>query len=240
MANPLFYRNIVPLNRETHRALRLKPLSRPLEYARLANMVPALIDEFVAATHEIPIAFLPGTAQPAAVFITGLKPGRNAFITESGRWDGSYVPAYLRRYPFIIGDVVDAEPILCIDADYEGFGEAEGIALFSEAGATEPAVAQALALANNYRSAAERTDVLSRTLQRLGLFRSVTLDAKLPNGESTVVHGLLIVDEEALNALSDEAFLELRQSGFLQPIYAHLFSLATISKLSEKLVEAAS
>ncbi|MDB5563151.1 MAG: SapC family protein [Hyphomicrobiales bacterium] len=232
MANPLFYQNIVPLNRETHRTLRLKALARPLDYARLANMVPALTDEFAAAAQEIPIAFLPGTAQPAAVFVTGLKPGRNAFITEDGRWNGSYVPAYLRRYPFIIGDVPDADPILCIDANFEGFGEVDGTPLFSQAGEPEPAVTQALALANNYRAGAERTDALALTLQRLGLFRSVTLDAKLPNGESTVVHGLLIVDEQAFNALSDEQFLELRSAGFLQPIYAHLFSLAAISKLT--------
>jgi hypothetical protein len=239
MANPLFYQNVVPLNRDTHRALRMKPLDRPLDYARLAHLIPALVDEFAAAALEIPIAFLPGVAYPAAVFVTGLKPGRNAFISADGRWDGNYVPAYLRRYPFIIGDVADADPILCIDSEFAGFDETEGTPLFSASGAPEPSVEQALALANTYRAAAQRTEAMAGMLQRFNLFRSVTLDAKLPDGESTVVHGLLVVDEQGLQALPDAQLLELRAAGFLPPIYAHLLSLGTISGLSQKHAAAA-
>ena len=97
MANPLFYRQVVPLNRDTHRSLTFRAPERPLDYAREAHLIPAVIDEFAAAAAEIPIAFLPGPTQPAAVFVTGFKPGVNAFISPKGRWDGHYVPAYVRR-----------------------------------------------------------------------------------------------------------------------------------------------
>ena len=196
MANPLFYRKVVPLNRDAHRKLRLKAPAKPLDYARGAHLIPAVIDEFGAASSEMPIAFLPGAAVPAAVFVTGLRPGTNAFVTPEGRWNATYVPAYLRRYPFIIGDVKDADPVLCIDEAFEGFGEREGTKLFSTSGEPEPAVKEALALSNNYRAAATRTDALAQQLQAFGLFRSVSLDAKLPDGQSTIVHGLLVVDEE--------------------------------------------
>ena len=242
MANPLFYRKVVPLNRDTHRKLRLKTPTKPFDYARTAHLIPATIDEFTAAAPEIPIAFLPGAAQPAAVFVTGLKPGNNVFIAEDGRWDGSYVPAYLRRYPFIIGEVPGAEAILCIDEEYEGFapGEyegfvtADGAKLFTKNGKPEPVVDNALALANSYRAAAKRTDAFATLLQGWGLFRSVTLDAKLPDGQSTVVHGLLTVDEDALAGLADDRFLELRRNGYLKPLYAHLLSLGTVSKLAAR------
>ena len=232
MVNPLFYRNVVPLNRETHRELRLKTPEKPLDYSQGAHLIPAMIDEFGAASTEIPVAFLPGAKQPAAVFVTGVKPGSNAFITAEGRWDGSYLPAYLRRYPFIIGDVPDAEPVLCIDDSYEGFVKKEGVRLFSSKGEPEKVVSEALALANSYRAAAARTDAFAQTLQRMGLFRSISLDAKLANGETTVVHGLLVVDEQVLQGLSDEAFLELRRANYLKPIFAHLTSLGTISRLA--------
>lgn len=234
MVNPLFYRNIVALNREQHRELRLKTPEKPLDYARGAHLIPAMIDEFAVASTEIPLAFLPGATQPAAVFVTGIKPGSNAFITPEGRWDGSYLPAYLRRYPFIIGDVPDANPVLCIDDAYEGFDTADGARLFSEAGEPEKPVSEALAIANSYRAAAGRTDAFAQTLQKLGLFRSISLDAKLANGETTVVHGLLVVDEQVLAGLSDAAFLDLRRAGYLKPIYAHLASLQTVSKLAGK------
>jgi hypothetical protein len=234
MPNPLFYRRVVPLNRDAHRKLRIRPLAKPLDYARGAHLIPALVDEFGAASGEIPIAFLPGAAVPAAVFVTGLSPGSNAFITPEGRWNATYVPAYLRRYPFIIGEVKDADPVLCIDEEFEGFGEREGTKLFSSSGAPEPPITEALALSNNYRAAAARTDALAQLLQNFGLFRSVSLDAKLPDGQSTVVHGLLVVDEEALAGLPDERYLELRRAGALKPIYAHLISLGTISRLAAK------
>ena len=234
MVNPLFYRQVVPLNRDTHRGLRLKPLAKPLEYATGAHLIPAVIDEFAAAATEIPIAFLPGANNPAAVFVTGLKPGTNAFITANGRWGGTYVPAYLRRYPFIIGDVPNADPVLCIDEAFEGFDEKTGSKLFSTKGEPEPLVNEALSIANYYRAAAARTDALATMLQSFGLFRSVTLDAKLSDGQTTVVHGLLVVDEEALAGLSDERFLELRRAGHLKAIYAHLLSLSTVSRLAEK------
>lgn len=235
MASPLFYEKVVPLDREAHRNLRLHTADAPLAYARDANLIPATVDEFAAAMPEMPIAFLPGANRPAAVFVTGLKPGTSVFVTDNGLWDAGYVPAYLRRYPFIIGDVADGEPLLCVDEAYRGLNETEGVRLFSESGEPQKIVANALSLSQGYRDAAQRTDAFCDTLQRLGLFRTVTLDAKLPDGQTTVVHGLMTVDEEALDALSEEQVGQLHSKNMLKPIYAHLFSLKALERLSDKL-----
>jgi hypothetical protein len=230
----MFYRKVVPLNRETHRDLKLTAPAQPLDYARGANLIPAVADEFFAAMSQLPIAFLPGTERPAAVFVCGLRPGTNAFISEDGRWTGNYVPAYLRRYPFIIGEVPDAEPVLCIDEAYEGFNRKTGVALFSKAGEPEKSVTDALALARGYRDAATRTEQLCTLLQRFNLLHTVTLDAKLPNEQATVVHGLMTVDEVALDKLPDAQFLELRAAGFFKPLFAHLVSLRAIDRLGKR------
>lgn len=237
MANPLFYNRVVPLNTTAHRDLRLRRLQRPLGFAAGANLIPALVEEFAAAAPFLPIAFLPGADQPAAVFVAGLRPGQNLFVDAEGKWNNGYLPAYLRRYPFIMGDVEDGEPILCIDESFEGFsgkeGEDDSVRLFSEAGTAEPELAQALTLAENYRTAALRSDAFCAALHKLKLFRSVALDAKHPDGESTVVHGLLVVDEEAFNALGEAEVGELHRQQFLKPIFAHLVSLAATSRLGE-------
>lgn len=235
MANPLFYRKVVPLNREVHRDFRLRAPTAPLAYARSAHLIPALVEEFASAMAEMPIAFLPGAAHPTAVFVAGLRPGTNVFVSEKGLWQASYVPAYLRRYPFIIGDVPSAEPVLCIDEEFEGFSKTEGTRLFSESGEPEPTVTKALSLAMSYRAAAERTEAFCALLQKFELFRPVTLDAKLPNGQTTVVHGLLTVNEEAFDALPEKKLLELRKEKFLKPVFAHLFSLKSLSRLTEKI-----
>ena len=234
MANPLFYDRIVPLDSAEHRKLRLRQLAAPYAFAARANLIPALTAEFGAAAPSMPIAFLPGAEKPAAVFVTGFKPDQNVFVTGEGRWNGEYVPAYLRRYPFIMGDVPGGQPILCVDANAAALGE-EGVKLFSREGKPEPALTQALQLADDYRVGAQRTDEFCIALQLLKLFRSVTLDAKQPDGQSTVVHGLLVVDEQVLDGLAAADLEELHRQRWLRPIYAHLLSLGSLSRLSEKL-----
>src|SRR5690348_1672136 len=110
MVNPLFYERIVPLDSAAHRTLKVGPAANPYAFAREANLIPALIEEFSAAAPFMPIAFLPGAEKPAAVFVTGLKPGQNLFVKTDGQWAAGYLPAYLRRCPFIMGDVPDGQP----------------------------------------------------------------------------------------------------------------------------------
>lgn len=234
MANPLFYERIVPLDSSAHRKLCIRPLAAPYAFASHANLIPALVAEFGAAAPSMPVAFLPGAEKPAAVFVTGFKPDQNVFVGADGKWTGDYVPAYLRRYPFIMGDVPNGQPILCIDASAAALGD-EGVKLFSHDGKPEPALTQALQLADDYRINAQRTDEFCIALQRLKLFRSVTLDAKQPDGQSTVVHGLLVVDEQALDGLASADLEELHRQRWLRPIYAHLLSLGSLSRLSERL-----
>lgn len=233
MANPLFYRNVVPLNTETHRDLRISAPDAPLGFARQANLIPALLDEFVPAVGELPVAFLPGAGVPSAVFVTGLAPGSNAFVAPDGSWTGGYMPAYLRRYPFIIGEAPGQEPMLCIDDSYEGFGQKSGERFFSNDGKSAPPLTRALEFAQGYRAAAERTEAFSARLKELDLFRAVTLDATNATGARTSVHGLLVVDQEALADLPDESVLSLHRAGYLPAIHAHLLSLRAVARLVE-------
>jgi len=233
MSKPLFYRNCVPLNTEKHRDLRMQVPEHPYKFAREANLIPALIDEFASALGHLPVAFLPGAAAPAAVFVTGLAPGTSAFVTEDGQWNAEYLPAYLRRYPFIIGEVDGQDPVLCIDESHEGLGSEGGERLFSDEGESEAALIRALEFAQGYRTAAERTERFSERLRELELFRSVTLDATDAHGARTSVHGLMIVDEDALAALPDDTVLSLHKDGYMRFIHAHLFSLRAISRLAQ-------
>jgi hypothetical protein len=231
MKKPLFYNNIVALNTETHRNLKLSKPSKPLEFARQANLIPALVDEFASSKGELVIAFLPGAEAPTPVFVAGLHPGSNVFISEEGLWTGSYAPAYLRRYPFILADVPESDPILCIDDTYEGLGEEEGARFFDDEGNSEEPLLTALQLAQSYRGAADRTEVFARMLTEMQLLTSVSLDSTTADGEKTSLHGLMVVDEDALSSLSGEQLEQLNAQGFLKPIYTHILSLGALSKL---------
>ncbi|MBI1415965.1 MAG: SapC family protein [Limimaricola sp.] len=235
MPNPLFYSSVVALNRDAHRRLKLTNRSARFGFASESHLVPAMVEEFTAAAPELPIAFLPGGPAPSPVFVAGLAPGQNLIVDAEGGWDAGYVPAYLRRYPFIIGETTGTDPVLCVDSTYDGLTEDEGDPLFDEEGAPTRVVQDAIELTGRFRDAATRTQGFCSRLNELGLLRSVTLDVKRPSGETTVVHGLMTVDEAALAELPEEDFLRLRKDGYLPAIYAHLLSLRTLDRLNDKL-----
>jgi hypothetical protein len=224
----------VPLNRRTHRALRLQAGAPDYGFAREAHMIPALVEEFTAAAPSLPIAFLPGSARPSPVFLSGFSPGRYLFVAETGAWQAGYIPAYLRRYPFILGEAGDGGQVLCIDEGHAGFGANEGTPLFTDAGRPSARLAEALQLARRYLEAAGQTDRFCDMLQAFGLLRAVTLNRSPPDGPASSLHGLMTVDEAALEALPDARFLELRQAGAMPALYAHLISLQALDRLNER------
>jgi hypothetical protein len=231
--NPLFYRTVVPLDRERHGKTGLTVPERPFGLAEGSHFIPAVVDEFAAACRELPIVFLAGSPHPTAVFLVGLRPGRNLFVKPDGSWDGTYVPAYLRRYPFIRGDIEGADPVVCIDESFEGFEDGKGESLFADGGES-PFLAERIQFLNGYFEAAKRTEALGQLVQELSLLKGISIDVKAEDGSSTVLHGIFAIDEAKLATLSDEDYLRLRSAGAIAPIYAHLLSLGAIERIGAK------
>lgn len=222
----LFYSDVVPLDREAHRGHRIATGPQRFGFASGSNLVPAVIDEFPAAAPHLPILFVPGPAAPAACFLTGVRSGRNALVDADGGWRGDYLPAYLRRYPFVLGEVEGADPLVCIDAGRPSLEAPVGEALFKEDGGESDLLLDNIRLTNEFYMAARRTEAFVKALVEMGLFRSVNIDAKFESGETIALHGFLTVDEEKLGQFPDEAFLRQRKLGLLAIIYAHSGSLA--------------
>lgn len=232
-SNPLFYRRVVALDREKHKRSRIARPGEPFGFARATQFIPAVVDEFPAACRELAVVFVPGPGRPSPVFIVGFSGGQNLLVTGDGEWSGTYVPAFLRRYPFIRGDVEGGDPVICLDQEYEGLNESSGQAFF-EGEEQTPYLQQQVGLVNAYYEASRRTENFCDLLQQFDLFKSITIDVKSAFG-STAVHGLLAIDEEKLNALPAKEFEKLRKAGVLPAIYAQLISLGSINQLSARL-----
>ncbi|RVU11474.1 SapC family protein [Methylobacterium oryzihabitans] len=233
---PLFYRAAVPLDREVHRDLHLARPQR-FGFARISHLVPAVVDEFEPACRHLPILFVAESHGPTPVFLTGLVPGRCALVDEAGAWSGRYLPAYLRRYPFILGETGEAPPLVCLDDTSEAVrreadaADPPGYApLFQGDGRDTPLLQERMRLMIEYAEAARRTAAFGRTLQDLGLLRAVTVQGRDPaTGESHALHGVLGVDEAALAALPGDGLLRLHREGGLAAVHAHLVSLQAVA-----------
>ncbi len=238
-ASPLFYRSVVPLDRDVHRAWRLAQPQR-FAFARASHLVPALAEEIGAACRHLPVVFLPESLGPVPVFLVGAAPGQCALIAADDAWTGRYLPAYLRRYPFILGESEGHEPLVCVDAETDLLlaasateppeAGAAGLPLFTGEGQETPLLQERVRLVAEYAEAARRTAALGRLLQDLRLLRALTIQVRHPlTGESHTLHGVLGVDEAALAALPEDAFARLRREGWLAAIYAHLVSLQAVA-----------
>jgi hypothetical protein len=228
---PVLYRSITPVNRVTHKDLKLKALPEPLSFTRGTHLMPALAEEFAIAARELPIVFLPEGDIISPVFMLGLRSGHNSFVTPEGLWTSSYMPAYVRRYPFVLGDVEGSDPMLCMDEKFAGFNTKEGEPLFKPDGSPTPALEAAMKFAGEFRESGMRTIAFVDKLKSLDLFKSVTIDVKSQKLGPVSINGVLVVDEEKLKALPDATMLDLQKTGSLQAIYAHLMSLPGIPAL---------
>ncbi len=235
MKTLLFYERVVVLNRDTHRDLRLKPQDN-LKFAGSTNCVPLALVEFGDVAREYPIVFarLPGGLGPVALL--GLRDEENLYLNGEGKWDARYVPAFVRRYPFVAVQDNNASDklLVCMDEAFAGFNQDEGERLFDEAGAETPFLKNALAFVQGYQNEAQHTAEFCREVEQLGLLNEMSAMAELNDGRKFRLDGLWVIDEAKLQALSAAAAVDLFRRGWLGLVYAQLLSLGHLRVLLDR------
>lgn len=234
---PLFYRNPVPLDANRHGNLSLKK-NFGLNFTKNINAVPINLIEMPQICHTYPIAFSPD-ANATPVAILGLRDNENLYLNSQGEWlADSYIPAYIRRYPFIFSEVPNGDQLtLCVDLD-DTTVEENGEQRFFETDGKPSSLAQnALEFCKSYHSAARQTVDFCRALHDADLLVTRQAEINTPSGKKINFSGFRIVDEKKLAEMSDAQFTEWRKKGWLPFIYAHLFSGAQWQRLTRLLGE---
>lgn len=227
-----FYQKPVVLDRDQHKGLRLK--AADARFAAKNQAVPLLATEFPEASLEYPIAFAQGQdGQWLALALTGLTTGSNAFVDAKGLWAARYVPASVRRYPFILAEGQDQQLNLAADLAAPQLGP-EGQALFDGQGEPTELAKSVMQMLGDFQNQAKATAKLVKQLEDTGLLVQQNLQVRLGDGRSAVVDGVWIVDEAKLRQLSDDKVLAWFKSGELAAIHAHMLSLRNLVPLLER------
>lgn len=237
MINKLFYNNITPLNRDQHRALHMDTSKGDASFASKTHYVPLAGIEFAQAARDFPILFAGEGDATGAIALLGLRENENLFVNDENRWaTGTYVPAFVRRYPFILAKgEQQTDFTICFDESYEGFSQDKGNALFDEEGKESPYLGSVIDFLNRYTQDLKATAGLTAYLQEHELLVSKTLQVSDRYGRKFFLNDFRVVDEARLAQLEDKEIAELHRKGWLGWIYAHLFSLGAITRLPERM-----
>jgi hypothetical protein len=227
---PLFYNDLQPLSSGQHGDWRARRIESASFFAK-AHAIPLTVEEFVLAQRDFPIVFSVGP-NPVPLALMGLNEGVNVFVDESGKLTSDvYVPAYVRRYPFMLAKLrPDTEDLsLCFDPTADAIGAFEdGDPLFADNQPSDTTKA-ILGFCEQFETAGQRTAAFMKELTDLKLLIDGEVAIQPEGAEQPFIYrGFQMVSEDALRDLRGDVARKLMQSGLLPLVYAHLFSLSLV------------
>jgi len=231
---PMLYQGMVPISSQEHRNWRVRPL-QSLKILSGVHALPLTVDEFPIAQRYFPIVFSSGT-DSVPLALMGLNEGANVFVDAEGNWrEGTYLPAFMRRYPFLLARLSEQseELSLCFDPTPGLLGDfEEGVRLFTDAGEPEQPVKDMLGFCEQFEFAAQRSTAFMKDLEETGLLEEGELTIQHPSSEQPYIYrGFRMVNEEKLRDLRGDQLRKMSQNGMLTLLYAHLFSLSLTSEI---------
>jgi hypothetical protein len=232
----LFYSNAVAVNKDKHGDLSVKT-GKDFGFARLVNSVPLLTAEFLRAASEYAVVFAGEGDTIIPVAILGAEAERNAYVNDDGSWDGKYVPAYARRYPFVFASSDDGKNFtLCIDDGFEGCNtEGRGERLFDAEGNRTQYLETVLNFLKEYQAQFQRTRAFCSRLKELDLLEPMQATFTLPSGQRRNLTGFMAVNRGKLKALEGDVLARMAKSDELELIYLHLHSMQNFARMLERI-----
>jgi hypothetical protein len=237
---PLLYNQLEPISSQQHGSMKVRGL-QALPAAANVHAIPLTVDEFALAQRHYPIIFSAGE-DPVPLALMGLNEGVNTFIDGEGKGVDKqvYLPAYLRRYPFLLArlDPQGDELSLCVDPTSGAVGDfEEGQPLFDDNQPSE-ATKAILQFCEQFEEAGQRTGLFMAEIKKAGLLMDGEVAIQPEGSEQPFIYrGFQMVDEEKLRELRGDELRKMNQNGLLPLVFAHLFSLSQTREIFARQVE---
>ncbi len=231
---PLFYRSLVPLSTQFHPNYGLA-VQDGIGFTASTHAIPVTVDEFAVAQRTFPIVFGVGE-NSAPLVLLSLVDGLNLYVDADGKWeDGAYLPAFVRRYPFMLAKLgPDATDLsLCFD-DTAGIVTPDAEDKLFDGDQPTATTQRILDFCGQFEQAVARTRGFMEELDKLDLIIDGEVTIQQPGAEPAVFRGFRMIDEKRLQNLRGDQARKMIQNGMMGLIYAHLFSLSQITHLFER------
>lgn len=228
----LIYEKVIPISKQRHRDWAVK-MGGDYAFAKHVNSVPLVAIEFPNAAAEYPIVFAGDKEAMMPVVLLGMRDKENLYLNEADQWDAKYIPAFIRRYPFVFSKSEDGATFtLCIDEDFSGCNqENRGERLFDGEGERTQYLESMLRFVNEYQGQFMRTQIFCKKLQEMDLLEPMQAQFTLNSGQRLRMAGFSSVNREKLKQLSDEQVAALFKTDELELIYLHLHSMRNFNAM---------
>jgi hypothetical protein len=232
----LIYETAVPVS-SLHHAKACVEVGGTYEFSKKVNSVPLMAVEFPFAAPEYAIVFAgdKGSLMPAVIL--GMRDKENVYLDDAGTWQAKYLPAFVRRYPFVFSTSDDGKTFtLCLDEAFTGFNrEGRGQRLFNDEGKPTQFTDNVLKFVQEYQIQFDRTKAFCEKLAALDLLEPMQAQVSLTTGERAALTGFMAISRERLKALAADKLAELAKTDELELIYLHLSSMRNFSNVKDRL-----
>jgi SapC len=230
----LIYKSAVPISRTAHHDCFVDVGSN-YAFTAEVNSVPLMAVEFPLASAEYAIVFGGPESDLTPAATLGVRSSENLFLGEDGGWQAKYIPAFVRRYPFVFSHA-EEKFVLCVDEEFPGFNrEGRGHRLFNEDGSPSSYVDGIMKFLQDYQTQFQTTQRFCARLRDLGLLEPMTAQVTLETGAPLSLGGFMAVNREKLKVLPAATLADLAKTDELELIYIHLNSLRNFDRLRERL-----
>lgn len=227
---PLFYSRPVAVDTNRHKSKSLRADSG-FAFAARTNSVPVSGFEFALAQRNYPIVFS-GQDKMIPVAVVGLRGDENLFVAN-GKWEPqTYIPAYVRRYPFIFIEAADNRFILAVDEGQDFIVDDGKLPLFDAAGKPTDIINGALQFCTAYQNNHVATTEFIQALTASDLLIDNQAQATIAGTERLSLAGFKVIDEQRFHKLPAATLETWRNKGWLGWVYAHLMSFACWNSLA--------
>lgn len=227
----MYYEKVVPISLERHKGWSVA--QGDYSFAKETNAAPLMCAEFQSAAIELPIVFGKSETGYTPVVILGIEQGHALTVDGGGKWVGNYVPAFVRRYPFVFAEAKDKQTYtLCLDEDYEGV-DRDGTKVKGLYDGEQPSefLNNILEFTKNIELEQRKTLEFGKLLEEKGLMTPMQAGITMPDGQKRAVTGFHVVSREKLKEIGGDVLEDFFKRDVLELIYYHLASMRNMEKL---------
>ncbi|MFB0611131.1 SapC family protein [Aurantiacibacter poecillastricola] len=229
---PVLYKDLKPLNSSEHGDWHARTVDKA-PWVAGQHAIPLTVEEFPAAQRSFPIVFSSGE-RSVPLALMGLNEGVNVFFDDEGApREGTvlpYIPAYIRRYPFLLAKLdKDSDNLsLCFDPTSDLVGKFDdGQRLFNEDKEPSEHTKGLLQFCEKFEEAGNRTQAFMQELNSHDLLMDgeIAINRADNPDQPFIYRGFRMVNQEKLRELRGDQLRKWNENGLLPLVFAHLFSL---------------